>query len=180
MIPEPSADAIPDNTGLNCDQDPVLGSSKVDLPVPQLSEEPGAPCASTVPLDATVLLDAPRAAHHILSAIKEGRDDLLTAGVFRSCPTDTVLTGINATHWDFGGHGFLGARSALGLGAVSALGPHAFIAAGAYLVAVTSASAIKNAMLGGASSAKQRVLSSDEDFQKARHAASCHPTTPHS
>lgn len=157
-------------------------AAEYDRAAPPLAEEQGEPsatgmqvapaldneeAAAAAAVDPASFLDCPRAAHHILCAIKEGRDDLLTEGVFRRCPIDTVLTGMSATHWDFGGHGFLGAKSAVGLGVASALGTHAIVAVGAYLVAVQGASAIKNAALGGANTAKQRVLSKDDAFERA-------------
>ena len=164
-MPEPSdGEKHPEEASLGAEAETEFSGQAA---VSSTEEQVLVPAAAAAVVDATSFLDGPRAASHILCAIKEGRDDLLTEGVFRSCPTDTVLTGISATHWDFGGHNFVGAKAAVGLGAMSALGTNAFVAAGAYIVAVNSASALKNAVLGGAHSAKQRVLSKDLDFQRA-------------
>ena len=116
---------------------------------------------------ATSFLDSARAANHILCAIKDGRDDLLTSGVFSCCGPDTTLTGVSATHWDFGGHGFLGAKSAVGFAAISTLLPHYGLAVGAYVVATGSASSLKNAIMGGAAAAKTRMRAEDEAFLQA-------------
>ncbi|KAL1511265.1 hypothetical protein AB1Y20_006073 [Prymnesium parvum] len=115
----------------------------------------------------TAFLDSPRAANHILCAIQDGRDDLLTAGVFRCCAIDTAITGISATHWDFGGHAFIGAKAALGLAAVGALVPSTHLAVGMYVVATNSASSIKNAIMGGAAAARKRMKAHDEAFYQA-------------
>eukprot|EP00966_Prymnesium_polylepis_P237846 5500766-Prymnesium_polylepis.1 len=153
-----------------------------DVP-PPVSREPSPTSAGP----ATSFLDGARAAHHILQAIKDGRDNLLTAGVFSCCAIDTALTGISATHWDFGGHGFIGAKTAVGFAAISALSTHYGLAVGAYVVATNGASSLKNAIMGGAAAAKTRMQAEDEAFRLAVgfrreevRSATRDPTTAHS
>lgn len=134
-------------------------SSSQPTPSPGSSDDADRPAAS--------FLDRARAASHILCAIKDGRDDLLTEGVFSCCDISTMLTGINATHWDFGGHGFIGAKSAIGLAAVGVLLPNVKLGVAAYVVASNGASSIKNAVLGGVATARARSRANDDAFKQA-------------
>ena len=74
------------------------------------------------PEDDRPLLEAPRAAQHVLSAIKHGRPDLLTRGVF-DCLPEGAATRLDSTltHWNYAGFSFIAAKSALGVGVVAAV-----------------------------------------------------------
>lgn len=83
---------------------------------------PSQTTADAQPEDDRPLLGAPRAAQHVLSAIKQGRPDLLTQGVF-DCLPEGAATGLSSTltHWNYAGYTFIAAKSALGVAAVAAV-----------------------------------------------------------
>ena len=57
--------------------------------------------AASRPADDRPLLEAARAAQHVLSAIKHGRPELLTRGVFECLPEGaSTRLGSTLTHWN--------------------------------------------------------------------------------
>ena len=76
--------------------------------------------AAAQPADDRPLLEAARAAQHVLSAIKHGRPELLTRGVFECLPEGaSTRLGSTLTHWNYAGFSFIAAKSALGVGVVA-------------------------------------------------------------
>ena len=115
--------------------------------------------AEAPPEDDRPLLDAPRAAQHLLSAIKHGRADLITAGVLACLPegANTKL-GSTLTHWNYAGFAFIAAKSAVGVGVVAAVaGPSAPLLVGIGTGTLAAASTVQNSLVGGAGGAMRRT-----------------------
>jgi len=59
--------------------------------------------ACLLPSEQSLPLTGAEAAEHLLSAIKAGRPELITAGVIRYCPLHTRLASLDTVRWSFGG-----------------------------------------------------------------------------
>ena len=126
--------------------------------------------AAAQPADDRPLLDAARAAQHVLSAIKHGRPELLTRGVFECLPEGlTTRLDSTLTHWNYAGFSFIAAKSALGVGVVVAVaGPSAPILVGIGTGTLAAASSVQNSLVGRAGGAARRTSSSEAEARFAQ------------
>jgi len=115
------------------------------------------------------LLEAPRAAQHTLSAIKQGRAELITTAVV-DCLPDGASTRLcsTLTHWDFAGFTFIASKSAVGVGVFAAVAsPVAPVLVGAATGAMALSSSLQNTINGGAGGAVRRLAVRDARFKEA-------------
>ena len=121
--------------------------------------------AADRPADDRPLLEAARAAQHVLSAIKHGRPELLTRGVFECLPEGaSTRLGATLTHWNYAGFSFIAAKSALGVGVVAAVaGPSAPVLVGIGTGTLAAASSVQNGLVGRAGGAARRTSSSEAE-----------------